>query len=101
MAEVVEDTAAAAADRPDVGENIMNRIKKALALGLHCGGNDAEKKHAMQRATRLMQQYGLSQAGAPSPLDPLPPHRQSPVCLGSLPTFSPTPPALGRERRPR
>lgn len=64
MAEVVEDTAKAPADRPDVSENVMNRIKKALALGLHCGGNEAEKKHAMQRATKLLQQHGLTQAGA-------------------------------------
>lgn len=41
----------------------MSRIKKALALGLHCGGNEAEKKHAMQRATKLLQKHGLTQAG--------------------------------------
>eukprot|EP00892_Ulva_mutabilis_P011138 jgi/Ulvmu1/8397/UM042_0104.1 len=65
VAEVVEDTAAASAARPDVSEAVMSRIKKALALGLHCGGNEAEMKHAMLRATRLLQQHGLSQAGAP------------------------------------
>lgn len=66
MAEVIEDTAKPPANRPDVSENIMVRIKKALALGLHCGGNDVEKKHAMQRATRLLQQHGLSMAGVAS-----------------------------------
>eukprot|EP00892_Ulva_mutabilis_P011137 jgi/Ulvmu1/8396/UM042_0103.1 len=62
IAEVIADTAEAAETRPDVSEAVMSRIKKALALGLHCGGNEAEKKHAMQRATRLLQQHGLSQA---------------------------------------
>jgi hypothetical protein len=47
-----------------VSNAVLQRIRKALALGLHAGGNDVEKLHAMQRATRLMQQYGLSQAGA-------------------------------------
>lgn len=50
-----------------VSEEVLSKIQKALALGLHPGGHEAEKRHAMRRATRLMQQYGLSQAGALSP----------------------------------
>ena len=46
-----------------VDDNVLKRIKKAVALGMHSGGNPDEKKHAMQRATRLMAQHGLSQAG--------------------------------------
>lgn len=46
-----------------VSEEVLSKIQKALALGLHSGGHEAEKTHAMKRATRLMQQYGLSQAG--------------------------------------
>ena len=49
-----------------VTEAVVGRIRKALALGLHQGGNALEKQHAMQRATRLMQQHGVSQAGAPA-----------------------------------
>jgi hypothetical protein len=47
-----------------VSEDVLRRIRKALALGLHAAGSPAEKEHAMRRATKLMQQYGLSQAGA-------------------------------------
>lgn len=45
-----------------MSDAVLTRIRKALALGLHCGGNPLEKEHAMRRATKLMQQYGLSQA---------------------------------------
>jgi hypothetical protein len=69
VAEVVE----LQADDPErdartaaVSDAVMQRIRKALALGLHDGGNPMEKQHAMQRATRLMQQHGLSQSGANS-----------------------------------
>jgi hypothetical protein len=53
----------AASERTAVSEAVMERIRKALALGLHQGGNIAERQHAMQRATRLMQQYGITHAG--------------------------------------
>ena len=58
------DGAPESGPKAKVNEAILLRIRKALALGLHSGGNELEKQHAMQRATRLMQQYGLSQAGA-------------------------------------
>jgi Protein of unknown function (DUF2786) len=47
-----------------VSDNVLTRIRKALALGLHAGGSPAEKEHAMRRATKLMQKHGLSQVGA-------------------------------------
>jgi hypothetical protein len=60
----------------------MERIRKALALGLHQGGNSAEKQHAMQRATRLMQQYGVTHAGAALLLLPI-------LCVVSIDMWAP------------
>ena len=54
-----------------VSEEVLSKIRKALALGLHERGNEREKTHAMKCATRLMQQHGLSHAGA-HPAFPLP-----------------------------
>lgn len=72
-----------------VSEEVLSKIQKALALGLHPGGHEAEKTHAMKRATRLMQQYGLSQAGAASTCL-LQNHRisNSQRCSSRLATFS-------------
>jgi Protein of unknown function (DUF2786) len=70
VAEVIdqqEGTAQKSDAAAQVSDQVLQRIRKALALGLHDGGNADEKKHAMQRATRLMQQHGLSQAGARRP----------------------------------
>ena len=53
-------SSAAPANVPD---GIMDKIRKALKLGLHPAGQENEKRHAMQRATRLMQQYGIEQTG--------------------------------------
>lgn len=67
VAEILdEDTKRSSADAPTarVSDAVMQRIKKALALGLHPGGSSAEKEHAMRRATKLMMQHGLSAAGA-------------------------------------
>jgi hypothetical protein len=48
----------------EVSDAVLSRIRKALALGLHAGGNPMEKEHAMRRATKLMQEHGLSRDGA-------------------------------------
>jgi hypothetical protein len=65
VAEVIgeEDLFGCKSKQHQVSDDVMARIRKALALGLHPGGTEAEKTHAMRRATKLMQQYGLSQAG--------------------------------------
>ena len=50
----------------EVSDDVLRRIRKALDLGLHPGGYQCEKDQAMRRATKLMQSYGLSRAGASS-----------------------------------
>lgn len=48
----------------EVSDDVLRRIRGALKLGLHEGGTQCEKDQAMRLATKLMQSYGLSQAGA-------------------------------------